>query len=247
MKSILFMILALGLSQTSKAAGGINGGGGEGIASHYYSVSVRALNAVRFACKGLENTPVECRTLANLELSVASMMVVPRSRDAIIGSDDRPRDAGNDRLKTVFLDIDRWSDKQNETNQNKIIQARTKQVQLALHEPLVLSGAEANDQYSVSGAFVELLVNNNFDLSKLVGSPAVLQTSELKYQVKYFEGSSSISARSEIMNEAAEAEAVIKASDEGYFDCKKVRGWRSVPFFNGGAEVHIQIKCQKPS
>ncbi len=246
MKSILLMILALGISQTSKA-GGVNGGGGEGIASHYYSVSVRALNAVKFACKGLESPPAECRALANLELSMASMKVVPRSRDTIVGVDGSQRDAGNDGFKTVFLDVDRWSDKQNETNQNKIIQARTKQIQLVLHEPLVLSGAEANDQYSVSGAFIELLVNNNFDVSKLVADPVVSQTSELKYQVKYFEGSSTISARIEIMNEAAEAEAVTKASGEGYFDCKKVRAWISVPFFNGGAEAHIQIKCQKPS
>lgn len=225
-----------------------SGGGGEGFASHYFSVSLRALNAIKIVCKGLENAVRECTYLAPLELSATSMKVVPRSRDTVVGNDGFPRDGGNDGVETVFIDVDRWSDKQNESNPNKTMQARVKQIQLALHEPLVLAGVETNDQYNVSDAFVELLVNYNFDLNRLVGAPSVLQNPEIKYLLKYFEGSSKIgSVRLEVLYEAAEADGVQKASEEGYFECKKARTWTSTPFFNGGTEAHVQLKCQKPA
>jgi len=95
---------------------------------------------------------------------------VPRTRDTVLGRDGKPRDAGNDGVNTIFLDIDRWNDKQNELDQSRIPEVRKAQVRLALHEPLVLAGLESNDNYDISIELVDILKNNYIDFNLLVGS-----------------------------------------------------------------------------
>jgi hypothetical protein len=157
-------------------AGGAGPGGGEGIAAQYSRVSDRAISAVKLICSGLEDpsrgTIKACSYIAAARIAINKMNVVPRSRDTVLGTDGKPRDAGNDNYQTVFLDVDRWSDKQNETDSNKILDARAKQVALSLHEPLVLVGAEKNDEYAISNKYMDLLSKNNFSLDALVGKPA---------------------------------------------------------------------------
>jgi hypothetical protein len=166
-------LLFLSAGAMAAATGTSSGGGGEGIAAQYSAVAKSAVGAVTLICKGADSTDPSfkkaCSFLLPLEFAVNNMKVEPRSRNTVLGPDGQPRDAGNDGQQTVFLDVDRWQDKQSEQDPNKVLDVRTKQVELALHEPLVLAGAETNDQYTISDEFVALLSQNNFSFDSLVG------------------------------------------------------------------------------
>jgi hypothetical protein len=174
---VLTIVSTLGGLASAQASSPGGSGGGEGIAAQYTQVSGRVLNAVKISCLGLkgQGSPEQraCAYISKLNFVINNMKVEPRSRDSVLGSDGEPRDAGNNGKNTVFLDVDRWSDKQNETNPNEIQDTRFKQVQLSLHEPLVLAGAEKNDQYTLSSALLGLLSKNDFSFDKLVGKSAV--------------------------------------------------------------------------
>jgi hypothetical protein len=101
----------------------------------------------------------------------AHSTVVPKRRDTVKANDRKPRDAGNDGSDTIFLDVDRWADMQNESDPERIFDARIRQVSLALHEPLVLAHLETDDRYTISNQIINLLLENGFDFATLVGTP----------------------------------------------------------------------------
>jgi hypothetical protein len=232
----------------AKSGGAIDGGGGEGVAAHYASVVKRSFEAIKIICKGSELTNTQtqaCNYLAPYELAIQALKILPRTRDSILGVDGKARDAGNDGNQSVFLDIDRWSDKLNQLDINKISDLRAAQIRIAIHEPLVLAGAEVNDNYTVSNVFMDLLVKNNFDFNKIVGAPLIV-TSPKNEVLKFFEGEASVDNNGSLgcSNEAT-AKASRKAQEESFLICNVERSWTHQAYWSGSTTCHIQLKCNK--
>jgi hypothetical protein len=134
-----------------------------------------------------------------------------RTRDTIRGKDKKPRDAGNDGYFTIYLDLDRWKDLQNVVDASDLLDARTKQVALAIHEPLILAGAEFDDTYFVTSRVIGLLQKYHVDLNDLVGVPGAY---DKESQAKRFLGKSSNEYAPACLS-SAEIEAKIQIATAG--------------------------------
>ena len=236
---IAFVYFIVCLSSTALAGVG-SGGGGDSIAAQFAVASMNSLKAIKLVCLGMTPAPTICTNVRALQSIISEMKVEPRTRDSILGSDGRPRDAGNDGNKTIFLDVSRWMDKQLESDPGKIPNARKQQISLAIHEPLVLAGAETNDQYKVSGEFVDLLTINHFGFDRLVGTP--FSSSHLKY--KTFLGKAW--GWQDPDGKAALADADEKAQGEGYDNCMPIRVWILPDSHGGYYHMGAEVKCSKP-
>lgn len=164
-------------------AGGAGPGGGDAIAAQYAQVTNRALIAVEMICRGSPHLnramAKACSYTKALDAKLRSIRVLPRKLDTILGTDGKARQAGNDGFNTIFIDVDQWTKMQNQTEPNKVMEARTRQVLLALHEPLVLVGAERDDEYFVSNEFITML-SPIVSFSKLVGTQEVVPAAPVK-------------------------------------------------------------------
>ena len=166
------------------------------IAAQYSAIGKRAYNALESICQHEQTAQFDsfgqeeftaCRVLVEPPLLATApsiigiiplgeamnsyIRVVPETRDEIKGVDHQVRDAGNDQSATVFLDVDRWNDLQNESDPSRLWEARVQQVTLALHEPLVLHYNEVDDCYWDSNQAVDVLLRNGVNFVDLVGTP----------------------------------------------------------------------------
>jgi hypothetical protein len=238
--TLLALVPVAGFSTGTESSGG-----GETIAAQYAAVVQRAVKALKMTCAVVETKGDReiCDLVPSLSAISGNIKVFPRERDSILGQDGKPRDAGNNGIDKIYLDVDRWKDKEKS-------KAARDMVLLAVHEPLVLIGAESNDSYGKSNALVELMKKNAVSLYTLAAQTKV-PTAEL--EEKEFLVSQSFKSSFWGSNTCGDQEAKAAISgglprimEEAYGNCREKQEARSITSGRDSYTCSTVVICSRP-
>jgi hypothetical protein len=150
LSSILFA-----LAPATVLAGGNSSGGGDSLAAHFGATAERVASLLSGICKE-ETThqyPVICAKAPQFYEAVTRTQVLPR--ESVTGPDGQPREATNDGVSTIELDIHAWSASLEDSAHHEAA------LRLNAHEYAQIAHLERSDTYSFSSQLLRILKTQN--------------------------------------------------------------------------------------
>jgi len=164
---ILTALNLVALSSHAAFAGGTSGGGGDSVAAHFADAGKRVGILFKRQCATPEPSETElCSFKGNFLQALALTKVVP-SQDPVLGPDGNPREANNDGISTITVNVSAW----NNLAQNSAHAERA--VRLVMHEYAQLAKLESSDSYARSGALMAMFKANMIDLRAVLGKSPI--------------------------------------------------------------------------
>jgi len=157
---------------TYSLAGANTGGGGNSIAAHFADAGKRTGALFHRLCASADPSETElCSFKSNYLQAIALAKVVP-SQSPVLGPDGKPREANNDGINTINVDINAWKALVQSPANNE------RAVRLVMHEYAQLAKMESSDSYVRSGAIMQAFKSGMIDLSAVLGKAPVLPKSQ---------------------------------------------------------------------